>query len=119
MAYFGNKEKIEKEMAKIENETEKTAEISLPEETKQDYMYLEGVQQLIVKVRSDMIAKASNPSAIQDANLAMAYIKGEPFMAIDDKYVPLEKAQIILQREKVVMEYLKLKKLMKNYEDNK
>jgi len=75
-------------------------------------MYIEGYAEIKARVEKMEIERELNPSVVHDEDAGEVFLNGEPHMIIDDKYVPIEEAKIIIQKRKVVREYLKLQKLI-------
>ena len=83
-----------------------------PKKVKEEYLYIENLPTILVKVRELMVEKELNPGVVQEDEAGMVFIEGEPKMIIDNQYLPLEEAKIILQTRKIVREYLKLQDLI-------
>lgn len=77
-----------------------------------DVIYIENYDQIAERVKREIEEKKLNPSVVQEDDAGTVHINGEPMVVIDDKYVPFEEAQIVLQTRKVVREYLKLQDLI-------
>lgn len=79
----------------------------------EDAIVIDNLEEVIKKVEAENEEKRLNPSMVADGEAGVNFIDGEPYMVIDDQYVPFKEAEIILQTRKVVREYLKLESLKK------
>lgn len=71
----------------------------------------------LAKVTEDVLKEIEdrklNPSLISDGDAGEVFIDGKPHKIIDNKYIPIDKANILLQKRKVVREYIKLQSMEK------
>lgn len=77
-----------------------------------DMVWIENFEEVKERVEKEMEERKLNPSVVQEDDAGTVHIEGKPMVVIDDKYVPYDEAQIVLQTRKVVREYLKLQDLI-------
>jgi hypothetical protein len=77
-------------------------------------LYIENLPEVMTKVKELIAEKEYNPDVVQEDEAGVAYIEGEPKMIIDNNYLPIKEATLILQTRKVVREYIKLQNLINN-----
>jgi len=71
-------------------------------------IHIENLGEVTEKVKDMMVEKLANPSVVHEGDAGIAFKDGEPHIIIENEYVPVDKAQIILQTQVVVRENLKL-----------
>ena len=95
----GSKNKVSKIKEKVENE---------------NFLFIDNLPIVMVKVRELIADKKLNPGSVQEDEAGLVFIDGEPCMVIDNSYLPIKQAQLILQTRKVVREYIRLQNLINN-----
>jgi hypothetical protein len=84
---------------------------AIPEE---NYLFIDNLPSVMIRVKELIADKKINPSVIQEDEVGVVFINGEPCMIIDNSYLPVKQAQLIFQTRKVVREYIKLQNLINN-----
>lgn len=77
----------------------------------ENVIYIENLPELKEKMKMLLEEKKQNPSAVQDGEAGIVFKEGEPFMIIDNDYVPVEEAKIVLQERNVIKQILILEDL--------
>ena len=95
----GSKNKVTETKEKVENE---------------NFLFIDNLPIVLVKVKELIAEKKINPGSVQEDEAGVVFIEGEPCMVIDNSYLPVKQAQLILQTRKVVREYIKLQNLINN-----
>jgi len=95
----GSKNKVSKIKEKVENE---------------NFLFIDNLPIIMLKVQELIAERKINPSVVQEDEAGVVFINGEPCMVIDNSYLPVKQAQLILQTRKVVREYIKLQNLINN-----
>lgn len=81
-------------------------------EVNENYLFIDNLPEVMAKVKELIAEKEYNPGCVQEDEAGTVFIEGEPKIIIDNNYLPIEEAQLILQTRKVVKEYLKLQNLI-------
>ena len=95
----GSKNKVSKIKEKVENE---------------NFLFIDNLPIIMLKVQELIAERKINPSVVQEDEAGVVFINGEPCMVIDNSYLPVKQAQLILQTRKVVREYIRLQNLINN-----
>jgi len=95
----GSKNKVSKIKEKVENE---------------NFLFIDNLPIIMLKVQELIAERKINPSVVQEDEAGVVFIEGEPCMVIDNSYLPVKQAQLILQTRKVVREYIRLQNLINN-----
>lgn len=108
----------EKEIIKTEELTGATvkSEDVKTETVLDNYLFIENLPEITVKVKALMEEKKLNPSVVHEEDAGTVFLDGGACMVIDNEYIPIKDAQKILQTRKVVREYIKLQNLINNKE---
>jgi len=80
----------------------------------ENFLFIDNLPIVLVKVKELIAEKKINPGSVQEDEVGVVFINGEPNMVIDNSYLPVKQAQLILQTRKVVREYIKLQNLINN-----
>ena len=80
----------------------------------ENFLFIDNLPSVMVKVRELIADKKLNPGSVQEDEAGLVFIDGEPCMVIDNSYLPVKQAQLILQTRKVVREYIRLQNLINN-----
>jgi len=83
-------------------------------ENYENYLFIENLPDVMIKVKELIAEKNYNPGAVQEGEAGTVFVDGEPKVIIGNDYVPHKEAQLILQTRKVVREYIKLQNLINN-----
>ena len=83
----------------------------------ENYLFIENLPLITVKVKELMAEKKLNPGVVQEDDAGTVFINGEPKIIIDNAYLPVREANLILQTRKVVREYIKLQNLINNVKE--
>lgn len=78
----------------------------------ENYLFIDNLPEITKKVKELIEEKKLNPGVVQEEDAGVVFIEGEPNMVIDNQYLPVEKAQLILQTRRVVREYIKLQNII-------
>ena len=100
-------------MARKKGSTNKVTETKEKVEN-ENFLFIDNLPIVLVKVKELIADKKLNPSVIQEDEVGVVFINGEPNMVIDNSYLPVKQAQLILQTRKVVREYIRLQNLINN-----
>ena len=80
----------------------------------ENYLFIDNLPSVMVKVQELITEKKQNPGAVQEDEAGVVFINGEPCIVIDNSYLPAKEAQLVLQTQRVVREYIKLQNLINN-----
>lgn len=83
----------------------------------ENYLFIENLPSITVKVKELMAERKLNPGVVQEDDAGTVFIEGEPKIIIDNAYLPVKEANLILQTRKVVREYIKLQNLINNVKE--
>lgn len=99
-------------MSRPKGSTNKPKDMS--KDVSNDCLFIENLSEVLETVKKDMEQQRQNPSFIIEENSEIAFKDGKPYRIIGNEYIEEEKAQIILQKRRVVRAYLKLQELIQN-----
>ncbi len=102
----------------VRDSSEEKLEKIVDDIPEKNVIYIENLDEIIKKVTEEIEEKKRNPSVVLEGETGVNFIEGEPHLVIDDKYVPYEKAKIILQTRKVVREWVRLENMKKGIKDD-
>ena len=74
-------------------------------------IYIEGLPEKKELVLAMLEEQRLNPGVVHEGDAGIVFIEGQPNIIIDNQYVPHDKAQLVLQERKVIIEFVKLEKL--------
>jgi len=94
--------------------TKKTEEVTNEKNVNECYIFIDNLPSVMLKVQELIAEKKINPGSVQEDEAGVVFIEGEPCMVIDNSYLPVKQAQLILQTRKVVREYIRLQNLINN-----
>ena len=100
-------------MARKKGSTNKVTETKEKVEN-ENFLFIDNLPIIMLKVQELIAERKINPSVVQEDEAGVVFINGEPCMVIDNSYLPVKQAQLILQTRKVVREYIKLQNLINN-----
>ena len=107
-------------MARKKGSKNKTVEIGVPPvgtgkpPIEENYLFIDNLPVVMVKVKELLAEKKLNPGSVQEDEAGVVFINGEPNIVIDNSYLPVREANLILQTRRVVREYIKLQNLINN-----
>jgi hypothetical protein len=83
----------------------------------ENYLFIENLPEITEQVKALIAEKKLNPGVVHEEDAGTVFLEGEACMVIDNKYVPVKEAKLVLQTRKVVREYIKLQNLINNIND--
>lgn len=96
----------------VKAETVEEAPVVVAEPTiNENMIYIENLPLLKAAVEADLLEKKLNPSVVHEGEAGIVWVTGEPMMIIDNQYVPVDEAKLVLQERSVVREWIKLERL--------
>ena len=101
------------------NKTTKKEEVVVPENTgklkvEENAIYIDNLPMVMIKVKELLADKKLNPGVVQEEDAGVVFINGEPCRIIDNSYLPVQEANLIIQTRRVVRENIKLQNLINN-----